>query len=320
MKYFFDTEFREGFDKPLVGRSRHIIDFISIGIVAEDGREYYAISNEFDITAAWNLWQIKKTGKIDLPGINRSEVKEYWLRENVLMPIWKELEYREYREDPNEIKQEFYEILDDVREDERVEFYVTQMLPHSPCHSFSRSRFKELIKKYGKSNKEIGNEIIQFTRPYKDRYYTNFDEQRLIHDIKTPETGMALVDVISEYPQPKFYAYFADYDWVAFCALFGKMVDLPQGFPYYCRDLKQTLDEKLMYEYPLGPGSLTLVTLLHSTLDARSIVEIRALKTLHEKLDWIKKYCTEYPKQTNEHNALADAKWNKKLFDYITKL
>src|SRR5258705_13911766 len=47
MKYFIDTEFIEGFHKPLFGKRRHFIDLISIGIVAEDGREYYAVSNEF---------------------------------------------------------------------------------------------------------------------------------------------------------------------------------------------------------------------------------------------------------------------------------
>lgn len=46
MKYFLDTEF---IDKP------NTIDLISIGIVAEDGREYYAISTEFDRLRA-GLW------------------------------------------------------------------------------------------------------------------------------------------------------------------------------------------------------------------------------------------------------------------------
>lgn len=41
MKYFYDTEFHED------GKT---IDFISIGIVAEDGREYYAVSRDAD----WN--------------------------------------------------------------------------------------------------------------------------------------------------------------------------------------------------------------------------------------------------------------------------
>lgn len=43
--------------------------------------------------------------------------------------------------------------------------------------------------------------------------------------------------------KPKFWGYYADYDHVALCQLFGTMMDLPQGFPMYTRDLKQTLDE-----------------------------------------------------------------------------
>lgn len=42
--------------------------------------------------------------------------------------------------------------------------------------------------------------------------------------------------------KPEFWAYFADYDWVILCQLFGKMVDIPKGWPYYCRDLKQLMD------------------------------------------------------------------------------
>jgi hypothetical protein len=42
---------------------------------------------------------------------------------------------------------------------------------------------------------------------------------------------------------PVFYAYYADYDWVALCQLFGLMIDLPPDFPKYCRDLKQMLDD-----------------------------------------------------------------------------
>lgn len=39
MRYFYDTEFIDD------GRT---IDLISIGVAAEDGREYYAVSTEFD--------------------------------------------------------------------------------------------------------------------------------------------------------------------------------------------------------------------------------------------------------------------------------
>lgn len=39
--------------------------------------------------------------------------------------------------------------------------------------------------------------------------------------------------------KPQFWGYFADYDWVVFCQLFGKMIDLPKGWPMLAMDLKQ---------------------------------------------------------------------------------
>jgi len=41
---------------------------------------------------------------------------------------------------------------------------------------------------------------------------------------------------------PEFWAYYADYDWVVLCQLYGTMMDLPNGWPMYCRDLKQMAD------------------------------------------------------------------------------
>lgn len=38
---------------------------------------------------------------------------------------------------------------------------------------------------------------------------------------------------------PEFWGYYCDYDWVVFCWLFGAMLDLPKGYPMYCRDIKQ---------------------------------------------------------------------------------
>lgn len=40
-------------------------------------------------------------------------------------------------------------------------------------------------------------------------------------------------------PEPEFWAYFCSYDWVALCQLYGTMLDLPSGWPMYCRDVKQ---------------------------------------------------------------------------------
>ncbi len=42
---------------------------------------------------------------------------------------------------------------------------------------------------------------------------------------------------------PEFWAYYADYDWVIFCWIFGKMIDLPKHFPMFCNDVKQLAEE-----------------------------------------------------------------------------
>lgn len=48
---------------------------------------------------------------------------------------------------------------------------------------------------------------------------------------------------LDKHGKPEFWGYFSDYDWVVFCQLFGTMVELPKGFPMYCRDIKQWVDD-----------------------------------------------------------------------------
>ncbi len=125
MRYFLDTEFIE---KPCT------IDLISIGIVAEDGREYYGISLEFD----------------------ESQASE-WVQDNVI-----------------------------------------PFLPHKDVP-------------FWKSRIQLREGIIEFVG----------DDQN-----------------------PEFWGYYADYDWVVFCWLFGPMINLPRHFPKFCRDLKQYLVQR----------------------------------------------------------------------------
>ncbi len=40
----------------------------------------------------------------------------------------------------------------------------------------------------------------------------------------------------------ELWAYYADYDHVALCWLFGTMMDLPKGMPMYTKDIKQLCD------------------------------------------------------------------------------
>jgi len=53
--------------------------------------------------------------------------------------------------------------------------------------------------------------------------------------------------------KPEIWGYFADYDWVALCQLYGRMVDLPKGFPFWCRDLKQLMQERGIEKADLPP-------------------------------------------------------------------
>lgn len=117
MKIWFDTEFIED------GKT---IELISIGMVSEDGREYYAESADCDHSRASD-----------------------WVRENVLAHLTGET----------------------------------------------------------KTRAEIAQDIIAFAGE-----------------------------------SPEVWAYYADYDWVVLCQLFGRMIDLPKGWPMYCRDLKQEAD------------------------------------------------------------------------------
>jgi len=49
----------------------------------------------------------------------------------------------------------------------------------------------------------------------------------------------ALLAFVNTDPDPEFWAYYADYDWVALCQLFGCMIELPERWPKFCLDLKQ---------------------------------------------------------------------------------
>ena len=162
MRYFIDTEFIE------TGGARHpTIDLISIGIVCEDGREYYAISNEFDEFTA-----------------------SPWVMKNVI-----------------------------------------EKLP------------------------------MRVNSSWKPRAVIKEDLLMFIH--------------CQPFDQIEFWLYYGDYDWVVFCWLFGKMIDLPKTWPKYGRDLKQWSDDLNAPKFEGDKG--------------------------------------------NEHNALADARWNRDLFMYLKK-
>jgi hypothetical protein len=130
MRYFVDTEFME---------SGHLfpVTLLSVGIVAEDGREFYAVNAEADRSLAND-----------------------WVKKNVIPYLG-----------------------NDSRKDQSQDYWMRHI--------------------------DIGHAVKTFVG----------------NDV------------------PEFWGYYADYDWVVFCQLFGAMIDLPKGWPMYCRDIKQFCDE-----------------------------------------------------------------------------
>lgn len=64
------------------------------------------------------------------------------------------------------------------------------------------------------------------------------NERKSLEQIKND-----ILEFVGEDNNPTFMAYYADYDWVVFCQLFGSMIDLPEHFPMFCLDLKQLLNQ-----------------------------------------------------------------------------
>jgi hypothetical protein len=129
-----------------------------------------------------------------------------------------------------------------------------------------RNRWEEhnFHRYYGTSNKEIADEILAFT---------SVSERHL--------------------PDITFYGYYSGYDWVLLCSLYGTMMNLPSGWPKYCRDLKQMVDEQA--------GALILPP------------EV----SLEERVSHIGRL-NGYPVDNNQHDALADAHWNRALHKFLT--
>lgn len=251
MNFYLDTEFHEGFHKPLFGRRRHFIDLISIGICTSKTDKYYAVSRDFDIKAAWNSFQIDRVPvygdqkNIYLDGY--MDRKVYWLRYNVLRPI-------------------FFQLWGDNRNLQHL---------HGVSQKFTYSNFKKIILLYGKSLERIKNEVVDFI------------------DFGKPEN---MYEAVSRSSDVNFYGYYSDYDWVAFCSMFGKMIDLPENFPKYMRDLKQTLDDVAYHTMNKNPQ-------YYFTSFQNAVEYIQADRN--------------YPKQDVEHTADDDAWWNLRLHNFL---
>ena len=258
MKFFLDTEFHEYKKKPLFGKPIDTIELISIGIVKEgfstEDSSYYAICKDFNLKEAWNSFQYEKQTMFEKQNGFKGR-KVYWLRDNVLKPIWIELSIIK---DPK-FKNDINMIWDNLSNRER---YI---------------RMKLLLALYGKSKEQIANEIKDFVSNKRRLCGGNLNvELGFSQEARSSFEGR-MECIKHNYGNVEFYAYYADYDWVLFCWLFGRMSDLPKGFPMYAFDIQQKIDSE-------------------------NIDKDQLLK--------------EVP-QVNCHNALEDAIWNKKAYTWL---
>lgn len=272
MKIYYDTEFLEGkqgkrFLGIKYGETKPTIDLISIGMISDDNREYYVISKDFNLKEAWNRYDLKLERPED--SIQR-KYKVFWIRENVLRPI-------------------FDELLDCFDKDYRRSLEFGVYIGCIPSRKFRYKLLKFLINKYGKTNNQIAEDVFNFCS--RD---TLSIEKSKHYNIK--------------YENINLYGYYSAYDHVCFSWLFGKMIDLPNRFPMYTIDLKQTFDEKQN-----GRNKLKNV-----------IDDSPYLLSKHEESSLVKplnlKDHPDYPKQQNEHSAIHDARWNKQLHEFLNKV
>lgn len=86
--------------------------------------------------------------------------------------------------------------------------------------------------------------VLDNVRPHLvgNSWYT-FDSGRE-HSFDSPLTRDEIARELLRFTQagdnhPEFWAYYASYDWVTTCQLYGRMIDLPNSWPMMCMDLKQ---------------------------------------------------------------------------------
>lgn len=147
MRYWYDTEFVE---------NGSTIDLISIGIVAEDGREYYAQSLRMNFKQCSD-----------------------WIVRNVLLHL---------------------------------------------------------------TDFDMGKQIPIGEKPGTDIYHNDWSRTSW-RDIEGLRKDLKSFLDPKMYDKPELWGYYSAYDHVALCQLFGTMMQLPEGWPMYTRDIKQWCDQ-----------------------------------------------------------------------------
>lgn len=232
-KYFLETRFVEGpQDKRTFGipsKTLATLDLISIGIVSEDGRDYYAVSKDFNLSEAWNRVDKTTVGTAYNSNEEQSVTQINYIKDNMLKKIFNDF-----------LDQEVREYLSCVDENAKA-----------PCSEFTYKRLEGMISRYGKSNKEIAKEVLAFCRPNSER------------------ARAAEIVVMEPVDFPIFYCCFAARSWVVFCWLFKKMPEGFPSYCREISQVIHQKAERLMEEVCYNSGNHTIWTLDRALQDIK---------------------------------------------------
>jgi len=292
MKLFYDCEFLEGKqDKRFLGikygETKPTIDLISIGIVTEiKPLKYKDGSGDSKYSSSREYYAVSKDFNL----------KEAWNRHD-LKKVYPDdtdegsYSIKDYLIRNNVIKPIFEELSVKMAEESNMAKRIG-IYSGFESYAFNYKNTEKLIQRYGKSKTQIQFEILQFALDSDGKGFDNWlgfssDYYSALKEAKEPKIEL--------------YGYYSAYDHVLLSWIFGKMSDLPKSFPMFTIDLKQILDEKQKYFIDLSRAK--------NRRKGFGVVPTFDLKKSEN-----------YPKQKDEHNALADARWNYELYKFIQSL
>lgn len=171
LNIFYDFEFLEGTQRKYIlgiplWETKPTIEMISLGMVYDNGSRRsteYLINKEFNVDEAWNRFDLKEPTEGMASWEYVKPTKVYWIRENVLRPIWEELEYKDF-----------------LKVCVNVQMTKTDFVKELPKRrKFTKRRFKSLIKEYGCTTYEIKT-VIEIDTSIYDKvtlfsYYGAYD-------------------------------------------------------------------------------------------------------------------------------------------------
>lgn len=209
MKFYLDTEFAEGatlqhnFLGFAWGPRVPLVQLISLALVDENRRTYYALNADCNLGAIWN--------------------SNEWVRDNVLRTIWQEhypaASAQVLKPFTLSVVQELFQRLGRTRAQIAADVFAF-VYP-----------LDELQRQLRTANGMLTADQIRL-----------FEAADVGDDRAARAMALQELMTAGQLECPLFYGWYCAYDWVLFCQLWGSMLNRPLGFPKHCYDLKQEMD------------------------------------------------------------------------------